>query len=127
MAAELQVRNPDGTFIAGVSGNPAGRPKGKKNVITELKQDLEIAIRQNLSKENVEAVVASMLAEALNGNVGAGKLILDKVMSNAKDLDDAQDHSGGLRIVIENATVEALVNQETTTTIDATAEDISNE
>ncbi len=22
-------RNPDGTFIAGVSGNPAGRPKGK--------------------------------------------------------------------------------------------------
>ena len=45
---------------------------------------------------------------------------------NAKDQDDAQDHSGGLRIVIENATVEAI-GQKVTTTIDATSEDLSNE
>lgn len=121
--SNVPARSEDGKFLPGVSGNPKGRPKGRKNVITELKQDLEIAIRSNLTQEDVEGVVKSMLAEALNGNVGAGKLILDKVLSNAKDQDDAQDHAGGLRIVIENATVEALATS--TTIIDSTSEEVS--
>lgn len=102
------VRAPDGQFLPGVSGNPNGRPKGKKNLITTLKQDLEIALREGLSVSDVQAVVKSMLAEALNGNVGAGKLILDKVMSNARIEEDEKDSSGGLRIIIENATLDVL-------------------
>lgn len=102
------VRTDDGKFVKGKSGNPAGRPKGRKNRITVLKQDLEIAIREQLSEEVIQSVVQSMIVEALNGNVGAGKLILDKVMSNARIEEDEKEHGGGLRVVIENATFESL-------------------
>ena len=107
------TRGKDGTFLPGISGNPKGRPKGKKNQITELKQDLEIALRENLSAEDVQNVVRAMLAAALEGNVGAGKLILDKVMSNAREAEDAQESGGGLKIVIENATLDVLQSNQT--------------
>ena len=117
-------RSADGKFLPGVSGNPKGRPKGKKNVITTLKQDMEIALRENLTVEDVQNVVKSMLAEALKGNVGAGKLILDKVMSNAKESEDEKESSGGLKVVIENATFEALAQNQNV--IEAEAEVIEN-
>ena len=125
---ELQEsgRSADGKFLPGVSGNPNGRPKGKKNIITTLKQDLEIAIRENLTAEDVQNVVNAMLAEALNGNVGAGKLILDKVLSNARETEDEKETGGGLKVVIENATFEAL-NQSGPTVIDVKPEEISDE
>lgn len=118
-------RDENGKFLKGVSGNPAGRPKGRKNVITTLKQDLEIAIRENLTVADVQNVVKSMLAEALNGNVGAGKLILDKVLSNAREADDEKEQGGGLKIVIEHANIDAL--QHTNHTIEAKAEEIKDE
>lgn len=124
---ELQEsgRSADGTFLPGKSGNPAGRPKGKKNRITVLKQDLEIAIRENLSTKDIQAVVKSMLAEALDGNVGAGKLLLDKVLSNAREAEDEKELGGGLKIVIENATFDALTQNPTI--IEAKAEEITDE
>ena len=98
-------RNADGTFPKGQSGNPAGRPKGSKNEIVALKHDLEIAVRKHLTADKVAKIVDKMVSLAENGNVGAAKLILDKVVSNARDSDDANDKDrGGIRIVIENAT-----------------------
>lgn len=122
---DVVERDESGKFLKGVSGNPAGRPKGRKNVITTLKQDLEIAIRENLTVADVQNVVKSMLAEALNGNVGAGKLILDKVLSNAKEADDEKEQGGGLKIVIEHANIDAL--SRTNHTIEAKAEEIKDE
>lgn len=122
---EIVERNELGQFPKGVSGNPLGRPKGKKNIITTLKQDLEIAIRENLSVQDVQNVVKSMLAEALNGNVGAGKLILDKVLSNAKEAEEDKEMGGGLKIIIEHATIDAL--QHSSNVIEAKAEEIENE
>lgn len=109
--AQPVVRSEAGTFLPGTSGNLKGRPKGKKNEITELKQDLEIAIRKNLSNTDISAIVQSMLMKALEGNVGAAKLILDKVLSNAREAEDVQDTSGGLKIIIENATLDFLKDQ----------------
>lgn len=109
-AEQLPSRNANGQWLAGSSGNLNGRPKGKKNVITELKQDLEIALRENLTVSDVQDVVAAMLLKALEGNVGAAKLILDKVMSNAREAEDTQDSSGGLKIIIENANLDVLQN-----------------
>ena len=83
---------------------------------------MEIALRENLSVEDIKGVIQSMLAEALNGNVGAGKLILDKVLSSAKSEDDATEKSGGLKIVIEHANIDAL--QRDTNVIEAIAEEV---
>jgi hypothetical protein len=121
-----ETRDDKGRFVAGVSGNPKGRPKGKKNVITELKQDMEIALRENLSVEDIKGVIQSMLAEALNGNVGAGKLILDKVLSSAKESEDAKESGGGLKIVIEHANIDAF-QKEGNNIIEAIAEEVKNE
>lgn len=120
------VKDHGGKWVKGVSGNPNGRPKGRKNHITELKQGLEIAIRENLTPHQVARVVNAMLEQALAGNVQAGKLILDKVLSNAKDADDAQENNGGLRIIIQNASVEAIGAQHHTT-IESTVEESDEE
>ena len=121
----LENRNPDGTFVKGVSGNPNGRPKGKKNQITELKQDLEIAIRENMTPQRVAQVVNAMFQAAIEGNVGAGKLILDKCISNAKEAEEEKESSGGLRIIIENANLDVL--QQNQNVIESTSEEILHE
>ncbi len=100
-----EVRNADGTFKKGVSGNPLGRPPSKRNQITELKQDLEIAIRQGVKRKDIQDIVDAMVAEAKNGGVQAAKLILDKTISNAKDAEEIKTEGGGVRVVIENVTV----------------------
>lgn len=116
------VRNADGTFPAGVSGNPLGRPKGKKNELTEIKQDLEIAVRQSLSATRVKRIVEKVAQMAEEGNLRAAKLILDKVISNAKDVDDADNKGvGGITIRIENATFAG--KREQTVSIDPPALD----
>ena len=120
---ESQVKKDEkGRWLPGVSGNPNGRPKGRKNHLTNLKQELEIAIRENMSPNRVKKVVDAMFQAALEGNVGAGKLILDKVLSNAKEAEDEKESSGGLKIVIEHANLDVL--QQNHNVIDTTAEEV---
>lgn len=99
------TRNPDGTFPKGTSGNPLGRPPSKRNQLTNLKQDLEIAIRRNVRAQDIQDIVQSMVALAKEGSVGAAKLILDKTVSNAKDVEEVKMDGGGVRVIIENVTV----------------------
>lgn len=115
-------RNGNGQWLAGSSGNPLGRPKGKKNEITDLKQDLEIALRQHMSADKIKTIIEAMYDKALEGNVGAAKLILDKVLSNARETEDTQESSGGLKIVIENAQLDVLQN--TPNVIDVTPTEV---
>ena len=102
------IRSKTGQFLKGKSGNPNGRPKGSKNRIAEMKNNLEEAIRKHLEPEQIKAVVQSMVAEAMNGNVSAGKLILDKVMSNAKANEDDGEEQPEIIIKIENLTPQHL-------------------
>jgi hypothetical protein len=98
-------KNSKGQFVKGTaSGNPKGRPKGSKNRISEMKRELEVAIRESLDPETIKGVVQSMVAEALNGNVSAGKLILDKVVSNARADQDEAEERPEIVIKIENLT-----------------------
>lgn len=109
---EVATRNADGTFPAGISGNPLGRPKGRKNELTELKMDLEIAVRKTLPLHRIKNIVEKVAAMAEEGNLRAAKLILDKVISNAKDVDDVDNKGvGGITIRIENATFAAKREQ----------------
>jgi|10_taG_2_1085330.scaffolds.fasta_scaffold76163_2 hypothetical protein len=104
MSNEVE-RSRDGRWLPGKSGNPSGRPPSRKNQITVLKQDLEIAIRDGLKKKDINDIVQSMVTLAKTGSVQAAKLVLDKTISNARDVEDVQKDGGGVRVVIENITV----------------------
>lgn len=107
MSAQIQevAKRPDHLWKPGQSGNPSGRPKGRKNKITELKQELEIAVRDHLNPADIRKVVARMMELAIEGNVGAAKLILDKVLSNAKEADDSPDQGGTFIFEVKNLTL----------------------
>jgi hypothetical protein len=128
MTEVAAVRNVDGTFPTGVSGNPLGRPKGKKNQLTELKQDLEIAVRKSLPVSRITKIVEKVAEMAEAGNLRAAKLILDKVISNAKDVDDTDNKGvGGITIRIENATFAAKREQTQTPALDAEFTEVKQE
>lgn len=105
---EVAQRDDKGRFVKGASGNPVGRPKGTKNEIAEMKRNLELAVRKNINEREINGIIQSMIAEALNGNVTAGKLILDKVMSNARLDDDEGEDKPEIVIKIENLTPQHL-------------------
>lgn len=100
------IRDAKGRFPKGVSGNPKGRPLGAKGRIVKAKQELETLLREDIvNAEQIRGIWLSMVAEAQNGNVSAAKLILDKVMSNAKVDEDVNEGRDGITIKIENVTL----------------------
>jgi hypothetical protein len=67
----------------GQSGNPKGRPKGAKNLVTifneSFKQKLEIQERGKVRQITaLEAVVKKLINEALKGNIKAIEFLLAK-------------------------------------------------
>lgn len=104
-------RDEAGKFVKGVSGNPAGRPKGTRNHIVQLKQNLEAAVRENVTPEDIQAIISTMVAQAKAGDIQAAKIILDKTISNAKIDEEANESAGGIKVIVENATFLAETNQ----------------
>ena len=72
-------------FQPGQSGNPRGRPKGTKNLKTDLMEELgeKILVHEGgqarkLSKQR--ALVKALLTRALKGDVRAANLLLSMIM-----------------------------------------------
>jgi|SRR5688572_1881831 len=82
------IRNPDGTFPRGKSGNPAGRPLGSKNKITLLKQSLELQLREQAAPD-IGRVLAKAFELALDGDRQMIKLLVEAHLSK-----NATDESG---------------------------------
>ena len=67
-------RNQDGTFAPGVSGNPAGRPKGSRH---KLAEDFCAALLKDF-ENNGAAAIASMRSDRPNEYVRAIASVIPK-------------------------------------------------
>jgi len=74
------VRNSDGRFAIGVSGNPGGRPKRLHN--------LEVALAEAHDAPKVLEVVEKLRALAIAGDVQAAKVYLDRVAGPVRSNDE---------------------------------------
>lgn len=73
-------------FQPGQSGNPAGRPKGIKNLATDLKEELEekITITENgtpLEITKQRAMLKTLMAKALKGDSRASSVLIGLAIS----------------------------------------------
>ena len=79
----IQERNPDGTFPKGVSGNPAGKPKGTKDFYTDFKNAIKQIKDKNTGEELTETHIIKIgLEKMLKGDVrfeGLYKDLMDRV------------------------------------------------
>jgi len=88
----IKQRGPGRPFSPGSSGNPAGRPRGSRNIVT-------LAVEALLDGE-AEAVTRRVINAALAGDMAAMKLVMDRVCPPRKsrplqiDLPDATDARG---------------------------------
>jgi len=126
MDSPVVNRTPTGQFLPGSVANPSGRPKGARNRITELRQAMEIAVREGMDPEDIKVLMQEMVKLAKGGSVKAAKLVLDKALPNAQDpREDSQSDLPQYVFVIQNATINPGVTQQkpadvvTPVTIDA--------
>src|SRR5262245_37787178 len=68
-------------FKPGRSGNPKGRPKGSRNLATDLAAELgeQITVREEGQSRRISkqrALIKSLMARALQGNVRATTAVL---------------------------------------------------
>lgn len=103
--ARQEIAASGGMWLPGQSGNPAGRPKGAKGRLAELKRELELAVRDNLNPKVIKGILQRMAEMALAGDVKAAKLILDKVLTNASEGEEEQKGTGTFVFQVKNLTL----------------------
>ena len=102
-------------FQKGLSGNPKGRPKGAKNLKTELVEELrelidlyEGGVKKRVSK--LRAMLKSVTAKAVQGDPRAANLLLNlilRLLSQDEDDQQAQPDESDLAI-LQNFKARAL-------------------
>lgn len=104
-----EIRNPDGTFKPGVSGNPAGRPKGsgmtlkeyasrklkdmseeeKENFLKDLPKDIIWKMSEGMPSQNTDITSAGEKITPIYGNQS-----LQRHDSNSKDIQPQEEDKG---------------------------------
>ncbi len=92
IAGEIQeTRREDGTFLPGVSGNPAGKPKGARHMTTII-MDAIVKVSEGESSPEDVLIVRTLLKKAKNGDMRAIEILMHYV--DGKPL-QAKDDLGG--------------------------------
>ena len=86
-------------FKPGQSGNPAGRPRGVKNLKTDLEEELRelITVREGGNQKIVSkqrAMLKSLTAKAVHGDSRAAAIVIE-MMYRLLHEDEAEDASRG--------------------------------
>ena len=76
----IPSKKPPGRWKAGESGNPAGRKPGTG----------EVAKLRAVIAERVPELLAAMMTRALDGDVGAARLLLERAIAPLKAVEQAQ-------------------------------------
>lgn len=85
---------------------PVGRPKGAKNKTTIFKEVIREGFEDKLLKDGMK-VVDAVVAKALEGDMTAAKLLLDRILPTSKAIDLEQlEKSKGLSISINVGSME---------------------
>jgi hypothetical protein len=103
-------------FVKGQSGNPKGRPRGVKNLRTEVIEEMQqkITVREgdrSMKVTKVRALLKSMTNKALKGDVRAMRAAVDLYQSYTRDADNEvrePDLSGDEAQLLELLDEEAL-------------------
>lgn len=74
---------------------PAGRPKGAKNKTTIFKEVIREGFEDRLLKDGMK-VIDAVIQKALDGDMTASKLLLDRILpvTKAIDLQDLENSKG---------------------------------
>jgi len=90
---ERQIsRNNLGRFAKGVSGNPAGRPKGSKSRTLLIKQAMEEALTRD-SAEAFNEIVDQAISMAKAGDKDMIKFVLGDVLKEARRAEGDEEES----------------------------------
>lgn len=91
-----KIRDEQGRFIPGVSGNPDGRPPltEEEKVVKKAQKELIAEYKEKLA-EALPLISPVLIAKAMEGDMQAIKELNDRVMGKAKETMEMQ---GGLSI-----------------------------
>ena len=86
-----KLRDKEGKFIKGVSGNPNGKPKGAKSFDTLFEEAIKKIVKEkkisNLTDPETQMVVRAVV-EALQGNYAYFRDIMDRKYGKAVEIID---------------------------------------
>ena len=109
-AGPMQAGSNGGQFRKGQSGNPAGKPRGTRNRVTVMSQQL--------MNDDVDAIVRAVTEAAKGGDMTAAKIVLDRLAPIRKgslvpfSLPEIRSAAGALEA--SNAVLSACANGEIT-------------
>ena len=95
---EVGYRKPprDTRFKPGQSGNPKGRPKGVKNLATDLQEELEQKItvteaNQTLQVTKQRAMLKTLFAKALKGDARSANVLINLILGLEESKESEKD------------------------------------
>lgn len=97
----------------GPSLNPAGRPKGSKNPLTTMQNNLIEEFAGELKKD-FKSIIRKVVKEAKNGDMVAAKMLLDRAIPARKAVEHygAGETMGGVNIIISTTEGRNVIEQD---------------